>query len=83
MSGGTPRPGPAGLAAAARLGPVDPLLIDRSDTVGSTWRTRLDSLRLHTIRWLSGRRHADRIDLWGVGWDPIRHQGAGTLMFTV
>ena len=31
MSGGTPRPGPAGLAAAARLGPVDPLLTDRSD----------------------------------------------------
>lgn len=48
--------GPAGLAAAAQLREAgfDPLLIDRSDTVGSGWRTRYDSFRLHTIRWLSG-----------------------------
>ena len=48
--------GPAGLAAAARLrkSGFDPLLIDRSDTIGSAWRTRYDSFRLHTIRWLSG-----------------------------
>jgi putative flavoprotein involved in K+ transport len=47
--------GPAGLATAARLGAdgLDPLLIDRSATIGSAWRTRYDSFRLHTIRWLS------------------------------
>lgn len=48
--------GPAGLAAAAglRRAGQDPLVIDRSATVGSAWRTRYDSFRLHTIRWLSG-----------------------------
>ena len=48
--------GPAGLAAAAqlRVAGLDPLVIERSDTIGSAWRTRYDSFRLHTIRWLSG-----------------------------
>jgi len=48
--------GPAGLAAAAQLrgAGVNPLVIERSDTIGSAWRTRYDSFRLHTIRWLSG-----------------------------
>lgn len=48
--------GPAGLGAAARLqGPgTKVLVIDRSSSVGSAWRTRYDSFRLHTIRWLSG-----------------------------
>ena len=48
--------GPAGLAAAAQLrgAGLDPLVIERSDTIGSAWRTRYDSFRLHTIRWLSG-----------------------------
>lgn len=48
--------GPAGLAAAAglRRAGQDPLVIDRSGTIGSAWRTRYDSFRLHTIRWLSG-----------------------------
>jgi putative flavoprotein involved in K+ transport len=47
--------GPAGLGAAARLrgAGFDPVLIDRADTIGSAWRTRYDSFRLHTIRWLS------------------------------
>jgi len=47
--------GPAGLGAAARLraAGVDAVVIDRSETVGSSWRTRYDSFRLHTIRWLS------------------------------
>ena len=47
--------GPAGLGAAARLrtAGLDPLVIDRADTIGSSWRTRYDSFRLHTIRWLS------------------------------
>ena len=48
--------GPAGLGAAARLrgSGFNPLVIDRSDTIGAAWRTRYDSFRLHTIRWLSG-----------------------------
>lgn len=48
--------GPAGLAAAAQLRGtgLDPLVIERSDTIGSAWRDRYDSFRLHTIRWLSG-----------------------------
>ena len=48
--------GPARLAAAAQLrgDRLDPLVIERSDTIGSAWRTRYDSFRLHTIRWLSG-----------------------------
>jgi putative flavoprotein involved in K+ transport len=48
--------GPAGLGAAAQMrrSGLRPLVIDRSDTIGSAWRTRYDSFRLHTIRWLSG-----------------------------
>jgi putative flavoprotein involved in K+ transport len=48
--------GPAGLGAAARLrgAGLDPVLIDRADSIGSAWLTRYDSFRLHTIRWLSG-----------------------------
>jgi cation diffusion facilitator CzcD-associated flavoprotein CzcO len=48
--------GPAGLGAAARLqgAGTKVLVIDRSESVGSAWRTRYDSFRLHTIRWLSG-----------------------------
>ena len=48
--------GPAGLVAAARLqgAGTKVLVIDRSESVGSAWRTRYDSFRLHTIRWLSG-----------------------------
>jgi cation diffusion facilitator CzcD-associated flavoprotein CzcO len=47
--------GPAGLAVAAQLrrAGLDPLVLDRSATVASAWRTRYDSFRLHTIRWLS------------------------------
>ncbi len=48
--------GPAGLSAAARLqgAGIPTLVIDRADSIGSAWRTRYDSFRLHTIRWLSG-----------------------------
>ena len=48
--------GPAGLAAAAQLrrAGLDPLVIERAGSIGSAWRTRYDSFRLHTIRWLSG-----------------------------
>jgi putative flavoprotein involved in K+ transport len=48
--------GPAGLSAAAELtgAGFDPIVIDRSESIGSAWRTRYDSFRLHTIRWMSG-----------------------------
>jgi putative flavoprotein involved in K+ transport len=48
--------GPAGLAAAAQLrrSGLRPVVLDRADTLGAAWRTRYDSFRLHTIRWLSG-----------------------------
>lgn len=48
--------GPAGLAAAAMLrrGGVSPLVLERGDGVATAWRERYDSLRLHTVRWLSG-----------------------------
>jgi putative flavoprotein involved in K+ transport len=48
--------GAAGLGAAARLraAGLEPLVIDRADAVGSAWRTRYDSFRLHTPRLLSG-----------------------------
>jgi putative flavoprotein involved in K+ transport len=48
--------GPAGLAVAATLRQLDvPFsVLERSDSVGAAWQGRYDSLRLHTIRWLSG-----------------------------
>jgi putative flavoprotein involved in K+ transport len=47
--------GPAGLAVGAMLRRegLDPLLVDRADTVGSTWRHHYDRLHLHTTRSLS------------------------------
>ena len=48
--------GPAGLAAAATLqrDGVPCTVLERASTVGAAWLGRYDSLRLHTIRWLSG-----------------------------
>jgi cation diffusion facilitator CzcD-associated flavoprotein CzcO len=44
--------GPAGLATAARLkaAGVAPIILEKSDVVGSTWRRHYDRLRLHTHR---------------------------------
>ena len=41
--------GQAGLAIAARLGPVgvDTLVVDRNERIGDNWRTRYHSLALH------------------------------------
>jgi cation diffusion facilitator CzcD-associated flavoprotein CzcO len=55
--------GPAGLASAAELGRagVRALVLDRADSVGSSWRSRYDRLRLNTSRWTStlpGARYA-------------------------
>src|SRR3954470_3135128 len=48
--------GPAGLAVAAclhRRG-IEPLVVDRGDTVGDSWAARYDRLHLHTPRVQSG-----------------------------
>lgn len=47
--------GPAGLAVGAMLRRrgLDPLIVDRADSVGSTWREHYDRLHLHTARSLS------------------------------
>ncbi len=47
--------GPAGLSVAAELRRhgVDPLVVDRADTVGASWRGHYDRLHLHTARQLS------------------------------
>ena len=48
--------GAAGLATATALRaagrPVQ--VLERADQVGAAWAARYDSLRLHTVRWLSG-----------------------------
>lgn len=48
--------GPAGLATAALLRARGrrPLIIERTDSVGSSWLSRYDCLRLNTASWLSG-----------------------------
>lgn len=48
--------GPAGLAASASLKQqgVPCTLLERASSVGAAWQGRYDSLRLHTVRWLSG-----------------------------
>lgn len=47
--------GPAGLAAAAMFQARGrrPLIIERTNTVGASWLSRYDCLRLNTVRWLS------------------------------
>lgn len=48
--------GPAGLAVAATLGRqgLSCDVLERAGSVGAAWQGRYDSLRLHTVRWLSG-----------------------------
>jgi putative flavoprotein involved in K+ transport len=47
--------GPAGLAAAAELGRrgVSALVLERGESVATSWRRRYDRLRLNTSRWTS------------------------------
>ncbi|WP_211697212.1 flavin-containing monooxygenase [Mycobacterium spongiae] len=47
--------GAAGLAAAATLGAagVQAVVLERSDRVGASWRSRYDGLRLNTPAWMS------------------------------
>jgi putative flavoprotein involved in K+ transport len=61
--------GAAGLAVAAMLrrGGVEPLMLERTDRVGSSWRSRYDSLRLNTPRFTStlpGYRMPRRYGRW-------------------
>jgi putative flavoprotein involved in K+ transport len=51
--------GPGGLAAAATLerAGVPALVVDRAESVGSSWRGHYERLHLHTVRWLSGLPH--------------------------
>ena len=48
--------GPAGLAAAAELRGrgMYPVILERGEQVGTSWRAGYDRLRLHTVRGLSG-----------------------------
>ena len=48
--------GPGGLAVAASLQQrgVPCSILERASSVGAAWQGRYDSLRLHTVRWLSG-----------------------------
>jgi cation diffusion facilitator CzcD-associated flavoprotein CzcO len=52
--------GPAGLAAAAELGRrgISPLVLERGESVATSWRGRYDRLRLNTSRWTSNLPHA-------------------------
>jgi putative flavoprotein involved in K+ transport len=47
--------GTAGLAAAASLrsAGIDAVVLERTDRVGASWRTRYDGLRLNTAGWMS------------------------------
>src|ERR1700744_452627 len=48
--------GPAGLAAAAELRRrgMHPVVLERGEQVGASWRAGYDRLHLHTVRGLSG-----------------------------
>jgi cation diffusion facilitator CzcD-associated flavoprotein CzcO len=52
--------GPAGLAAAAELGRrgISTLVLERGESVATSWRARYDRLRLNTSRWTSNLPHA-------------------------
>jgi putative flavoprotein involved in K+ transport len=70
--------GPGGLAAAAMLrrAGVEVCVVDRSDSVASSWRGHYDRLHLHTVRWLShlpGYRIPRRYGRWVARDDVIRY----------
>ena len=53
--------GPAGLASAACLKAegITPVILERADTVASSWRGHYDCLHLHTSRGRSALRGRD------------------------
>src|SRR5579875_374157 len=55
---------------------VPTIVLDRADTVGSSWRKHYDRLHLHTVRWLSnlpGYRIPRRYGRWVSRDDVIRY----------
>jgi putative flavoprotein involved in K+ transport len=75
--------GPGGLAAAAMLqqAGVETVVVDRADTVGSSWRGHYDRLHLHTVRWLShlpGLKIPRRYGKWVARDDVVRYLEAYT-----
>jgi hypothetical protein len=70
--------GPAGLSVAAMLKRrrIEALVLERADTVGSSWRSRYDSLRLNTPRLtstLAGYRMPRRYGRWPVRDDVVEY----------
>ena len=72
--------GPAGLAAAAELGRlgVPAQVLERSDVIAPSWRTRYDRLRLNTCRWNSKLRPDDPFDA-NVPFFPLRDHAVSYL----
>jgi len=70
--------GPAGLAVAAMLKRRGraPLVLERADRVGDSWRNRYDCLRLNTARWwssLPGLALPSRLGTWVGAGDYARY----------
>src|SRR5919106_3839275 len=70
--------GPAGLSSALALKDrgVRPLVLDRAEEVGSSWRVRYDRLRLNTNRAFShlpGRRYPKGTAMFPSRDDLVRH----------
>jgi putative flavoprotein involved in K+ transport len=70
--------GAAGLAVAAMLKRrgIDPLVLERTERVGSSWCSRYDSLRLNTPRitsTLSGYRMPRRYGRWPARDDVVEY----------
>jgi len=70
--------GAAGLAVAAMLKRrgIDPLVLEQTDQIASSWRSRYDSLRLNTPRitsTLSGYRMPRRCGRWPVRDDVVAY----------
>jgi putative flavoprotein involved in K+ transport len=70
--------GPGGLSAAAMLqhAGVSVCVVDRSDSIASSWRGHYDRLHLHTVRWLShlpGYKIPRRYGKWVARDDVIRY----------
>jgi cation diffusion facilitator CzcD-associated flavoprotein CzcO len=80
--------GPAGLAVAAELGRrgVPYAILECGSSVGSAWRGRYDSLRLHTARGLSGLPGAPiprRFGQWVARDDLVRYLEAYAQRFGI